>query len=135
EHQDGHHADGAGEQESVATKDDCQHGSSTARVEAVDGRDAGHDRVGHRLWQHRESEVSPGGGVVGEPTERHPGVGEMARLERFRHLARGLTRRPAKSRLPVPLSRITKKNGWSARNTAGSGRTWRDVRWMIAPVA
>ena len=49
QHQDGHDADGAGEQQAVAAERDCQGGSGAAGVEAVDGRDAGHNGVSHRL--------------------------------------------------------------------------------------
>ena len=50
--QNGHDADGAGKQQAVAAEGDCQSGSGAASIETVDGRNAGHDGVGHRFGQH-----------------------------------------------------------------------------------
>jgi hypothetical protein len=47
--EDGHDADGAGEQQAVAAEGDRQGWSGAAGVEAVDGRNARHDGVSHRL--------------------------------------------------------------------------------------
>src|SRR5262249_23986626 len=47
QHQDSHDADRPGEQQAVAAEGDCQGGSGAAGVEAVDGRNAGYDGVGH----------------------------------------------------------------------------------------
>jgi hypothetical protein len=77
QHQDGHDADGAGEQQAVAAEGDRQGGSGAAGVEAVDGRNAGDDGVGHRLGQHGQSEVGAGGGVVSEAAERRAAVREV----------------------------------------------------------
>ena len=73
-----------------------------------------------------------------DPRDAFVGILVGKHGERSRHFACGLTRRPAKRRLPVPLSRITKKNGWSARNTisarvaAGRGAAL-SPRWPRRP--
>jgi hypothetical protein len=56
---------------------DCQGGSGAAGVEAIDGRNAGHDGVGHGLGQHGQREVGAGGGVVDEAAERRAAVREV----------------------------------------------------------
>jgi hypothetical protein len=77
QHQDGHDADRAGEQQAVAAEGDCQRGSGAAGVEAVDGRNAGHDGVSHGLGQHGQREVGAGGGGVDEAAERRAAVREV----------------------------------------------------------
>src|SRR5262249_27542089 len=60
-----------------AAEGDCQGGSGAAGVEAVDGRNAGYDGVGHGLGQHTQREVGAGGGVVDEAAERRAAVREV----------------------------------------------------------
>ena len=75
--QNGHDADGAGKQQAVAAEGDCQSGSGAAGIETVDGRNAGHDGVGHRFGQHSQGEVGAGGGVVGKAAERRAAVRKL----------------------------------------------------------
>jgi hypothetical protein len=70
EDQDGHDADGAGEQQAVAAEGYRQGGGDAAGVQAVGWRDAGHSGVGHRLWQHGQREVGTGGSVAGKADRR-----------------------------------------------------------------